>query len=106
MVWCRLKTTRHIQTDNSIDDSGAAALGKALATNTALTMLNLSGTRIADAGAKALSDALRTNTTLTHLDLSCEHSSTAPEIAAAIEVQNCGEEAQSTWPSARRGCAA
>ena len=31
MVWCRLKT-RHIQTDNSIDDSGAAALGKALAT--------------------------------------------------------------------------
>ncbi|XP_068753929.1 nucleotide-binding oligomerization domain-containing protein 2-like [Montipora capricornis] len=54
---------------NSIGDAGATSLSQALAVNTSLTTLELYGNSIGDAGATSLSQALAVNTSLTTLEL-------------------------------------
>ncbi|XP_068732911.1 protein NLRC3-like [Montipora capricornis] len=55
---------------NEVGDSGAAALAKAIEVNSTLTELDLSRNRIGISGADALAKAMRSNSTLTSLDLS------------------------------------
>ena len=55
---------------NSIGDSGAASLSKALVVNSSLTNLNLQVNSIGYSGAASLSQALVVNSSLTNLDLS------------------------------------
>ena len=58
-------------TGNSIGDSGAASLSQALAVNSSLTKLDLMYNGIGPSGAASLSQALRVNSSLTNLDLTC-----------------------------------
>ncbi|KAG0204571.1 hypothetical protein BGX28_003542 [Mortierella sp. GBA30] len=61
-------TTLNLQL-NSIGDSGAQAISKALKSNSTLTTLNLRYNSVGEDGAHALSEALKTNSTLSTLDL-------------------------------------
>ena len=53
-----------------VKDEGAGRLAEALATNSTLTTLILSGNKMRDEGAGRLAEALTINSTLTTLDLS------------------------------------
>ena len=75
---------------NEIGDSGAAALAKAVEINSTLTRLDLSENRIGDSGAAALAKAVEINSTLTHLDLSQNRigDSGAAALAKAVEINS------------------
>mmetsp|Transcript_10366 Transcript_10366/g.32926 ORF Transcript_10366/g.32926 Transcript_10366/m.32926 type:complete len:302 (+) Transcript_10366:2851-3756(+) len=53
---------------NSVGDSGASAMARALVVNTSLQTLRISMNDIADAGASAMAEAMKTNSSLQTLD--------------------------------------
>ena len=67
---------------NAIGTAGAEALADALKTNNAITGLNLASNSIGAAGARALAEALKTNKALTNLNLM--HNAIADEGARAL----------------------
>ena len=75
---------------NDIGDSGAAALAKAVEINSTLTHLNLSFNEIGDSGAAALAKSMEINSTLTELDLSGNGigNSGAAALAKAVEINS------------------
>ena len=81
---------QYISLWQQIGDSGAAILAHAMATNSTLTRLDLSGSGIGDSGAAALAKAVEINSTLTHLYLSYNRigDSGAAELAKAVEINS------------------
>ncbi|XP_068686712.1 NLR family CARD domain-containing protein 3-like [Montipora foliosa] len=75
---------------NGIGDTGAAALAKAVEINSTLTELYLSGNGIGDTGAAALAKAVEINSTLTTLGLSGNGigDSGAAALAKAVEINS------------------
>ena len=75
---------------NGIGDSGAAALAKAVEINSTLTRLNLCDCRIGDSGAAALAKAVEINSTLTRLNLFDNGigDSGAAALAKAVEINS------------------
>ena len=73
-----------------IDDSGAAILAHAMATNSTVTRLSLSEIGISDSGAAALAKAVEINSTLTELNLSLNAigDSGAAALGEAVEINS------------------
>ena len=81
---------QHISFQHRIDDSGAAILAHAMATNSTVTEMDLLGNGIGDSGAAALAKAVEINSTLTHLNLydSRIGDSGAAALAKAVEINS------------------
>ncbi|XP_068687306.1 protein NLRC3-like isoform X2 [Montipora foliosa] len=81
---------QHILCKQRIDDSGAATLADAMATNSTVTLLYLSFNEIGDSGAAALAKAVEINSTLTELVLSRNRisDSGAAALAKAVEINS------------------
>ncbi|MBN8828067.1 MAG: hypothetical protein J0H68_05110 [Sphingobacteriia bacterium] len=78
--------TELILANNSINDNGAEAIGKALATNTTLVTLDLSGNCISFEGLKSILYGLKYNNTLRHLNLHSNWLGTMNILIAGVDV--------------------
>ena len=85
-----LLEVQHISRPQRIGDSGTAILADALATNSTVTLLNLSRNEISISGAAALAKAMEVNSTLTELNLSENEigDSGAAALAKVMEVNS------------------
>ncbi|XP_068761724.1 NLR family CARD domain-containing protein 3-like [Montipora capricornis] len=103
-----LLEVQHISRPQRIDGSGTAILADAMATNSTVTLLDLSSNEISISGAAALAKSMEVNSTLTELNLSESGigDSGAAALAKALEVNstltelNLSENGISDWGAA------